>query len=265
MSFLDAFLGFMERPVIENLQIISGEAYKPDPNTFTRCKKQEEVAQLFRFYWVNNDRLSAYNLLVEVLKTNQQEPFLRSVVLFCLGAKRYDEVIKFAKEIIAAHQYLECSLKEKNEILFMAHFLLAECYAAQAKGNEYLQELEICEQIETCDKYLTRLAEERASYIRRLKKVRKNTQEEHHHKEYYKYSRQEKDNQLDYYEILEVHPKASIEVIEKAKKALLMKYHPDRNPGKKEWAEKMTRLILEAYETLSDPEKRREYNKIHGY
>ena len=65
-----------------------------------------------------------------------------------------------------------------------------------------------------------------------------------------------------YYEILEVSRMASKEVITKAYKVLVRKYHPDleQDEGKKEEAkEKMVR-INEAYETLSDDEKRKKYD-----
>jgi len=64
----------------------------------------------------------------------------------------------------------------------------------------------------------------------------------------------------DYYRTLEVHPKASQEVIEKAYKALTMKHHPDRNADDSKGATDRTREIVEAYEVLSDPDRRRRYD-----
>lgn len=66
----------------------------------------------------------------------------------------------------------------------------------------------------------------------------------------------------NYYEILEVDKNASQEVIEKAYKALVKKYHPDLQQGiqKQEYAEKM-KIINEAYDVLSDNYKRDQYNK----
>jgi len=66
---------------------------------------------------------------------------------------------------------------------------------------------------------------------------------------------------LDYYRILEVDPKASKEVIEKAFKALSLKHHPDKNPdeAKKTSTERWMK-VREAYEVLSDPKKRAEYD-----
>ena len=67
---------------------------------------------------------------------------------------------------------------------------------------------------------------------------------------------------ITYYEILEVSRMASKEVITKAYKVLVRKYHPDleQDEGKKEEAkEKMVR-INEAYETLSDEIKRNKYD-----
>lgn len=65
----------------------------------------------------------------------------------------------------------------------------------------------------------------------------------------------------DYYRILEVDPQASKEVIEKAYKALSLKYHPDKNPaGDKELAARRWMQIHEAFEVLSDESRRAVYD-----
>ena len=65
----------------------------------------------------------------------------------------------------------------------------------------------------------------------------------------------------NYYEILEVDPKASNEIIEKAYKVLAKKYHPDtQSIDKKEWAEAKFKEINEAYEILSNKESRKNYD-----
>ena len=66
----------------------------------------------------------------------------------------------------------------------------------------------------------------------------------------------------NYYEILEVDKNASEEVIEKAYKTLVKKYHPDLQQGAKqqEYAEKM-KIINEAYDVLSNDFKREQYNQ----
>lgn len=64
-----------------------------------------------------------------------------------------------------------------------------------------------------------------------------------------------------YYEILEVNPKASIEIIEKAYKVLAKKYHPDLYEGDERiYAEKKMRDINEAYKILSDEFLREQYD-----
>ncbi len=68
----------------------------------------------------------------------------------------------------------------------------------------------------------------------------------------------------DYYEILGVPRNASQDEIKKAYKRLVKKWHPDLNPNNKEEAEKRFKEIQEAYEVLSDPEKRAMYDKF-GY
>jgi curved DNA-binding protein len=63
----------------------------------------------------------------------------------------------------------------------------------------------------------------------------------------------------DYYNILGVNKNASDEEIKRAFRKLAMKYHPDKNPNKKE-AEDRFKEINEAYAVLSDKEKRKQYD-----
>lgn len=66
---------------------------------------------------------------------------------------------------------------------------------------------------------------------------------------------------MNYYEILQVDKKASEEVIDKAFKVLAKKYHPDtQQEDKKEWAEQKFKELNNAYEVLSDMEKRSQYD-----
>jgi len=65
---------------------------------------------------------------------------------------------------------------------------------------------------------------------------------------------------LNYYEILEVFPAANAEEIETAYRMLLYKYHPDHNPDRAQWAHEMTAKVVEAYQCLSNPERRKLHN-----
>jgi molecular chaperone DnaJ len=64
----------------------------------------------------------------------------------------------------------------------------------------------------------------------------------------------------DYYEVLEVTREADGESITRAYRKLAMRYHPDRNPGDTE-AESRFKEVAEAHEILTDPEKRRAYDR----
>ncbi|MGN1298026.1 MAG: J domain-containing protein [Clostridia bacterium] len=65
----------------------------------------------------------------------------------------------------------------------------------------------------------------------------------------------------NYYEILEVNQKASQEVIEKAYRVLVKKYHPDLYSGEKKlYAEQKTKDINEAYRILSDTFLKEQYD-----
>lgn len=67
--------------------------------------------------------------------------------------------------------------------------------------------------------------------------------------------------ELDYYEILDIAKDASHGEVKKAYRKLALKWHPDKNPDQKEEAEKKFKEISEAYEVLSDKEKREIYDR----
>ncbi|XP_032657234.1 dnaJ homolog subfamily B member 8 [Chelonoidis abingdonii] len=66
---------------------------------------------------------------------------------------------------------------------------------------------------------------------------------------------------VNYYEVLGLHQKASQDDIKKSYRKLALKWHPDKNPNNKEEAEKKFKAIAEAYEVLSDPQKRSIYDR----
>jgi curved DNA-binding protein CbpA len=69
---------------------------------------------------------------------------------------------------------------------------------------------------------------------------------------------------VNYYEVLGVKEDATNEEIRKAYKKLAIKWHPDKNPDNKEFAEEKFKSISEAYNVLSDPKKREEWENYRN-
>ena len=65
-----------------------------------------------------------------------------------------------------------------------------------------------------------------------------------------------------YYELLQVSPTADLEIITAAYRALIRRHHPDRNPSPT--ADATTKLLNEAWEVLSDPTRRADYDRGLG-
>ncbi|EDO39725.1 predicted protein, partial [Nematostella vectensis] len=65
----------------------------------------------------------------------------------------------------------------------------------------------------------------------------------------------------DYYEVLGVPRSASEEDVKKAYRRQALRWHPDKNPTNREHAEEKFKKLSEAYEVLSDKEKRDIYDK----
>ena len=71
-------------------------------------------------------------------------------------------------------------------------------------------------------------------------------------------------SKVNYYEVLGVSENATNEEIRKAYKKLAIKWHPDKNPDNKEYAEEKFKAISEAYNVLNDPKKREEWENYRN-
>jgi curved DNA-binding protein CbpA len=69
----------------------------------------------------------------------------------------------------------------------------------------------------------------------------------------------------DYYQILGIKRDAVSEDIKKAFRQLALRHHPDQNPGNPKESEEKFKEINEAYEVLSDKQKRRYYDHLIGW
>lgn len=65
---------------------------------------------------------------------------------------------------------------------------------------------------------------------------------------------------LNYYDILEIDQQAMPDEIKQAFRRLAKRYHPDKNPGREDFAERMFRQVCIAYETLKDSERKLRYD-----
>src|ERR1043166_3194454 len=66
----------------------------------------------------------------------------------------------------------------------------------------------------------------------------------------------------DYYEVLAVSRNATEEEIKKAYRKLAVRYHPDKNPDDRRAAEERFKELSEAYQVLSDPGRRAQYDRF---
>ena len=70
---------------------------------------------------------------------------------------------------------------------------------------------------------------------------------------------------VNYYDILEVHQEVSSEEIKRSFRTLIKKYHPDIHGPNKLWAESKTKIIIQAYKTLSDSITREQYDRLYNH
>jgi curved DNA-binding protein CbpA len=68
----------------------------------------------------------------------------------------------------------------------------------------------------------------------------------------------------DYYAVLRLKPRASLDEVRRQYRRLAKIYHPDRNPGEEEWCAEQLSLVNDAYKFLSDPAKKAAYDRDLG-
>ncbi len=66
---------------------------------------------------------------------------------------------------------------------------------------------------------------------------------------------------VDYYDVLQVPAKASTDEIRISFKKLVLEFHPDKNPQRRDWSERRIRELIEAYDVLGDEEKRQAFDR----
>jgi len=70
---------------------------------------------------------------------------------------------------------------------------------------------------------------------------------------------------VDYYELLEIDPKSDSAEIKQAYRNKLKEWHPDKNLDRLDEAEETTKILNQAFYTLSDPDRRRQYDRVLRY
>jgi len=70
------------------------------------------------------------------------------------------------------------------------------------------------------------------------------------------------DKYNNYYDLLEIDPKADQPTIKQAYLAKIKRWHPDKNPDRAEQAEEKTKILNQAYHILKDPERRKNYDRM---
>ena len=70
--------------------------------------------------------------------------------------------------------------------------------------------------------------------------------------------------EIDYYKVLRVAPRATVNEIRSAFKRLVLKSHPDKNPDRRAWSERRMRELIEAYDVLVNPDRRAAFDRSRG-
>ena len=68
-----------------------------------------------------------------------------------------------------------------------------------------------------------------------------------------------------YYKLLGIDPKADRQTVKQAYLAKVKEWHPDKNPDRRPEAEEKTKVLNQAYHTLGDPERRKNYDRMLRY
>lgn len=123
----------------------------------------------------------------------------------------------------------------------------------------YFMEKEIEDELENEYNY-----DNKQNYYNEYRNENFEYEQNNHSNSYYnnkQYEKDERENSKDYYKILGINKHATQEEIKRAYYKLMAKYHPDKNKNSDN-SNTITKLINEAYEVLSDEEKRDEYDRF---
>eukprot|EP01138_Halocafeteria_seosinensis_P013512 gb/GECG01013800.1/.p1 GENE.gb/GECG01013800.1/~~gb/GECG01013800.1/.p1 ORF type:complete len:571 (+),score=117.18 gb/GECG01013800.1/:1-1713(+) len=217
--------------------------YDPDNQEIAKalkaCRKLDNLKQSGNDAFKNGRANEAIEKYTEALGLDRENDAYNTA----LYANRAAAYMKLRKYKEAADDCTECLNRDEN--YFKARLRRAKClyYLGEEENLELaVRDLEAAKRSANDRETLSEIEQDLRKYRSALKQAKRK----------------------DYYKLLNVSRDAGEEEVKKAYKKAALKWHPDRHASKsedeKKKAEKMFKDIGEAYNVLSDPEKRRKYD-----